>query len=233
MQQHPRQSGPARRRPLALAAGVLVLVAFAAACDPPPPPPPPPEVCDAPPGSDAASVRVMGACSRLSVDQIVAWFEGRTRPPYRATVPVRDLVRAYVEEGQAEGVRGDLAFVQGIIETGWFTFSGRVPPEANNFAGIGATDGTSLYATFRDARIGVRAQIQHLRAYADASATTCTAPPLAYACEDPRFGLVAPKGKAPTWNQFGGGIWATDPGYAGKVLDLYTSLLASAGLPLA
>ena len=49
-------------------------------------------------------------------------------------------------------------------------------------------------------------------------------------CVDPRFDLVSPKGKAPTWNQFGNGVWATDPGYASKVLDLYTNLLGSAGL---
>jgi flagellum-specific peptidoglycan hydrolase FlgJ len=44
---------------------------------------------------------------------------------------------------------------------------------------------------------------------------------------------VAPKGKAPTWNQFGNGIWATDPGYAAKILNLYSDMLASAGLTLA
>lgn len=175
----------------------------------------------------------MGACSRLSVDQIVAWFERYPgRPASRLQMPVRDLVTIYLEEGQAEGVRGDVAFVQAIVETGWFSFPGRVPPEANNFAGIGATDGTSAYATFPDVRTGVRAQIQHLRAYADATATACAVPPLHRPCVDPRFHLVHPKGKAPTWNQFGGGIWATDPGYAAKVLGRYEELLASAGLTL-
>jgi hypothetical protein len=222
------------RRPRSvLVAGVLALAVFGAGCIPEPAPPPP-VVCDPPAGSAPSAVAVMGPCVRLDVDQIVSWFEGKTtRPAYRALVPIRDLVTLYVEEGQAEGVRGDLALVQGIIETGWFSFGGRVPPEANNFAGIGATDGTSLFAVFESARIGVRAHIQHLRAYADASATTCTAPPLANPCVDPRFHLVAPKGKAPTWNQFGNGIWATDPGYAGKILNLYSDMLASAGLTLA
>ena len=101
----------------------------------------------------------------------------------------------YLEEGQAEGVRGDIAFVQSIIETGWFSFGGRVPPDANNFSGLGATDGTSSYATFADARTGVRAQIQHLRAYADATATSCTQPPLHNDCVDPRFNLVSAEGQ--------------------------------------
>jgi len=42
-----------------------------------------------------------------------------------------------------------------------------------------------------------------------------------------------PKGKAPTWNQFGGGVWATDLGYSFKILVLYDTLLAPLGKPLA
>jgi len=214
----------------ALVAAVLALVG--AGCVPDPPPPPP-AVCDAPAGSSATAVAVMGPCARLGVDQIVSWFEGKARPTYRALVPVRDLVAMFVEEGQAEGVRGDIAFVQSIIESGWFSFPGRVPASANNFSGFGATDSTASYGIFPDARTGVRAQIQHLRAYADTAATTCAVPPLHNPCVDPRFGYVAPKGKAPTWNQFGNGNWATDPAYAGKILNLYTDMLASAGLTLA
>ncbi|MBM3660633.1 MAG: hypothetical protein FJW95_14185 [Actinobacteria bacterium] len=225
-----------RRPRVLLAVGVLALAVATAACVPAPDPPPPPDVCDAPATSTATAVAVMGPCSRLSVDQIVAWYDGKTRsgtaPLSRAEVPVRDLVALYVEEGKAEGVRGDLAFVQGIIETGWFGFSGRVPPSANNFSGYGATDGTAAYGIFPDARTGVRVQIQHLRAYADPG-FACAAPPLANPCVTPRSVYVNPKGKAPTWNQFGGGVWATDPTYSTKILGLYTDLLGKYGLPLA
>src|SRR5262245_7661079 len=221
-----------RRSRALVAAAVLAVGGIAAAgCEPDPPPPPP--RCEAPAGSYWAIVPVMGSCSRASVDEIVNWWNSKPRPEYRASVPIADLVRMYIEEGRAEGVRGDLAFMQGIIETGWFSFPGRVPASANNFSGLGATDGTSLYATFPDARTGVRAQIQHLRAYADKTATSCTTPPLHNGCVDPRFNLVSPKGKAPTWNQFGNGVWATDPGYALKVLGLYDGLLTRIGLPLA
>jgi hypothetical protein len=222
-----------RRSRALLAAAVVAMGIVAAGCVPDPPPPPGPAVCGAPAGSNAYAVAVMGPCSRLSVQQIVDWWNAQGRPTYRASVPIDQLVTLYLEEGQAEGVRGDVAFVQSIIETGWFSFSGRVPPSANNFSGLGATDGTTLYAVFADARTGVRAQIQHLRAYADATATSCTMPPLHNGCVDPRFNLVSPKGKAPNWNQFGGGVWATDPTYASKVLNIYTSLLNSAGLGLA
>jgi len=222
----------------ALLAGGLV----AAACVPEPPPPAPGEVCAAPAGSTETAVAVMGRCPRLSVDQMVAWFESYPgRPTYRASVGIRELVTYYVEEGNAEGVRGDIAFAQAIVETGWF--SSTLTQTKNNFAGIGAVDTDPLggAATFPDARTGVRAQIQHLRAYADKTATTCTTPPLHRACVDPRFHLVSPKGKAPTWNQFGNGVWATDPTYSFKIVGrdgdvykgVYTRMLAKYGLPLA
>lgn len=224
-----------RRARALFAVGVVAIGLVAAGCDPEPPPPPPPDplVCDAPVGSYWGGVMVMGPCSQVSVQQIVDWWNAQNRPTYKASVPIDELVTMYLTEGQAEGVRGDIAFMQSIIETGWFSFGGRVPADANNFSGLGATDGTSSYATFPDARTGVRAQIQHLRAYADATATSCTQPPLHNACVDPRFDLVAPKGKAPTWNQFGGGVWATDLGYSFKVLVLYDLLLKTVGKPLA
>lgn len=237
-----RRLRPLRRSGPLLVAGVLALAVVGAACDPEPAPPPPnPDVCDVPTGSTATAVTVMGPCSRLSVDQIVAWFDSVPgKPAYKASVPIRDLVTYFVDEGRAEGVRGDLAFAQAIIETGYF--SSVIAQTKNNFAGIGAVDTDPLggAATFPDARTGVRAQIQHLRAYADKSATACTVPPLHYACVDPRFNLVSPKGKAPTWNQFGNGIWATDPTYAFKIVGqagdvykgVYTKMLEKYGLPL-
>lgn len=182
------------------------------------------------PAPAAAVVAVMGP-SRVSAPAIVAWFNTRTpRPPgaYMATVPVETLVRVYLEEGDSEGVTGDVAFVQSIVETGWFRFSGSIPASFNNFAGIGATDTNPAPAQFPDARTGVRAQIQHLRAYADPSATSCTVPPLRHPCVDPRFHLVTPKGRAPTWNQFGNGNWATASTYASSILTLYSEVLSFA-----
>jgi hypothetical protein len=208
----------ARRR------GVVTVVAAAAAvalsaCLPPPPPPPPPPV---------GTVTVMGPAT-VDAGRLVAWFRGRSPQPggaYGATVPVETLAQLYIQEGAAEGVRGDVAFIQGILETGWFRFGGSVPGWMNNFAGIGATDTNPAPAAFPDARTGVRAQIQHLRAYGDAGATTCTVPPLHRPCVDPRFHLVSPKGKAPTWNQMGNGNWATSSTYASSILRLHSEALA-------
>ena len=175
------------------------------------------------PTPQPVAVPIMGPPA-LNAGQLVAWFNGRQPRPsgdYAATVPVATLAQYFIEEGAAEGVAGDVAFAQSIHETGWFRFGGVVPPSANNFAGIGATDTDPTPAVFPDARTGVRAQIQHLRAYADASAYACAVPPLHNPCVDPRFALVVPKGKATTWNQMGNGNWATDPAYATAILTLY------------
>ena len=171
----------------------------------------------------------MGA-SEVPAASLAAWYRAKSRVTYRATVSPEALAAAFVAEGQREGVRGDIAFAQAVLETGWFAFSGSVSPSSNNFAGIGATDAGGAPARFSNATLGVRAQIQHLRAYADRTATSCTTPPLHAKCEDPRFHLVSPKGKAPTWNVMGNGNWATDPGYAAKVLGLYKEMRAYAGL---
>lgn len=166
--------------------------------------------------------------SRLTAAQLAGWAAGRPSQPsglYAATVPLPALVQIFIEEGALEGVTGDIAFVQSVIETGWFRFGGVVQPASNNFAGIGATDSGGTPATFPDARTGVRAQIQHLRAYADATALTCTIPPLSMPCVDPRFHLVLPKGKATAWNDLGAGNWATAQGYGVSIVNLYQDAL--------
>jgi hypothetical protein len=215
-----------RRHATLLAALVLVAAGALAACKPTPSPSAAPPAAGSGP---SGSVSIMGS-ARLDAARLAAWFHNRQPQPggtYAATVPVETLAQYYVEEGAAEGVKGDVAFMQAIIETGWFRFGGSVPAANNNFAGIGATNTNPAPAAFPTARTGVRAQIQHLRAYADASAVTCAVPPLHHGCVDPRFALVTPKGKASTWNQMGNGNWATSSTYASSILGLYNQALAS------
>lgn len=173
---------------------------------------------------------VMGP-SGLTADQLALYFAVKKPPdgPYLTTT-MAELTKSFVDEGIVENVRGDIAFAQAIIETGWFRFDGQVAWYQNNFAGIGATDGGEAGATFPNAATGVRAQIQHLRAYADPNAKTCTKPPLYTDCVDPRFDRVDPKGRAPTWEQMGNGNWATDPAYSVKVIGLYNEMRVFCGL---
>ena len=216
-----------RSRVAGLALMVVALAAAACATRLPTSP------SETPSSPSSSTVRIM-APSRLTSAQLVAWFRGRTPQPsgtYAATVPVDTLAQIFIEEGAAEGVTGDVAFMQSIVETGWFRFTGAVPASKNNFSGLGAVDSSpGEAATFPDARTGVRAQIQHLRAYADPTATTCAVPPLHYSCVDPRFDLVSPKGKATTWNQMGNGNWASASTYASSILLLFTEALTFSGL---
>jgi hypothetical protein len=224
MVMHPMSSPRSRLLAVVLCVGMTAVLAACGGRAPTAP-----SVTPSPAGR---TVGIMGP-ARLAPAQLVAWFRARTPPPsgtYAASEPVEALAAYFVEEGAAEGVTGDVAFVQSVLETGWFRFGGTVQPWMNNFAGIGATDSGPAPATFPDARTGIRAQIQHLRAYADPSAYACTVPPLHRPCVDPRFHLVLPKGRAPTWNQLGSGNWASAPHYAASILTLYDEVLAFNGL---
>ncbi len=222
-----RAEVPAMRRSLLLTAAILS-TAVLGACQPPPPPvvralvPTTPT----PPATAVGRAGPVMAASRVTASEMAAWYSASTSATPRSTVSVEVLAQLFLDEGAAEGVTGDVAFVQTMIETGWLRFpdGGQVRAEYNNFAGIGAVDGGSASgpARFPDARTGVRAQIQHLRVYADPAVTPQN---LAHPLESPRFHLVRPRGKAPSWSVFGNGNWATDPGYAAKIERLYSRLL--------
>ncbi len=175
--------------------------------------------------------------ARLDAVQIASWFLANPARAgvYALDIDVLELAELFLEEGEREGVAGDLAFAQSVLETGSFSYPahGQVRAHFNNYAGLGACDGGACtVARFPTPRIGVRAQIHHLRAYADPTVTRDTlASPLA----SPRFELVQPKGRAPNWEDMGGsrpglqGVnWASDPRYSHKILALYDSMLAFA-----
>ena len=76
-------------------------------------------------------------------------------------------------------------------------------------------------ASFADQRTGVRAHIQHLKAYASNA-------PLFQPVVAPRFHLVA-RGVAPSLSKLMG-RWAIDPLYDRKILALIRRLYESAGI---
>jgi peptidoglycan hydrolase CwlO-like protein len=167
----------------------------------------------------------------LSAEQMAAWWHTRNYSFRVAGTSIEELAQLFVEEGQAEGVRGDLAFAQSIVETGGFSAS-----PSYNFAGLGWCDSCSTGRKFPTPRDGIRAQIQHLKNYAD---STSRASGLAYAPSpywygsDPavalrNFDTFFAKGWAPTWNDMGHGNWATDRAYSGKVLNVYAAMVAFA-----
>ena len=96
------------------------------------------------------------------------------------------------DEAVAEGVSPELLFAPVMKETAWLQFGGDVTIGQFNFGGLGATGGGAAGASFPSVQIGLRAQVQHLRAYADSSATPQA---LSHSLVDPRFTYVR-KGSA-------------------------------------
>ena len=129
-----------------------------------------------------------------------------------------ELPKLYREEAAIEGVNADLAFAQMCLETDFLRFSNGTKPEQNNFAGLSGMGAATQ--TFLDPRIGVRAHIQHLKAYASPE-------PLLQQPVDPRFRFVR-RGVAPTLAQLGD-RWSSDPHYATKVMAIVRRLYESIG----
>jgi hypothetical protein len=151
--------------------------------------------------------------SAFTAEELAAWYAERGQGG-QAAVPATELARLYVAEGRLEGVRGDVAFAQAILETGWFRNDDT--RRFNNYAGIGHCDSCPTGFAFDSPQEGVRAQIQHLKSYAVAGAVFAN--PLV----DRR--LIGPAGCCRTWNALTG-IYATNPVYGPLVLGIYERML--------
>ena len=176
--------------------------------------------------TEAGKTEIMGK-AKASAQQMALFARSKNAEPQLPACSLEQLAQFFLEEGEAEGVRGDVAFAQSLHETGFFKYGGIVLPTQNNYAGIGALNGnaTGQAATFPDPRTGVRAQIQHLKAYASTE-------PLVNACVDPRFSLVT-RGSAPyvEWlgaadNPNGKGWAVPGSGYGANVVKLLSQIMA-------
>ena len=175
--------------------------------------------------------------STTNVTQMVQFYKntGETYPTEKlkkgGAESIEKFASIYYEEATAEGVDPAVAWCQSMKETGWLQFGGQVKIEQFNFAGLGATDNGASGADFskygeNGVRMGVRAQIQHLKAYA---VSGLTEKDLKYTCVDPRFRLVN-KGSAKyvEWlgtheNPIGAG-WATGVEYGQGIIKLMNQL---------
>jgi len=172
----------------------------------------------------SASSPILGP-SRLSAQQLADFVRASGFKP-RITVPLDTLAQYYITEGDAAGVRGDVAFAQSILETAWFTFpgGGQVAVQDNNFAGIGACDSCAHGFSFPTAQIGVRAQMQALRIYVD---PTLTATTLKQPLVMPKMLNLGFRGKVQTWWDLWG-TWATGAFYGQRVYDIYEKMVTFA-----
>ncbi len=175
---------------------------------------------------EETKTEIMGTAVATAA-QMALFCRSKNAEPQLPACSLEQLAVMFLEEGAAEGVRGDVAFAQSLHETGFFKYTGIVTPTQNNYAGIGALNNNKRgeAATFPDPRTGVRAQIQHLKAYASTEA-------LVNACVDPRFSLVA-RGSAPFVEWLGAGDnpngkgWAVPgKGYGGKVITMLKNIIA-------
>jgi len=153
------------------------------------------------------------SASAFTAEELTAWYlvEGHGS---QASVPIDQLITSFIDEGTAEGVRGDMAFAQSIHETGYFANSDTIG--RNNFAGIGHCEACGGGFSFPSAQMGVRAQIQLLKSYAEEHPTYNS--PRA----DPS--LDGPAGCCTTWSDLTG-VWASDPNYGPHILNGYLTML--------
>ncbi|MGL5480055.1 MAG: N-acetylmuramoyl-L-alanine amidase [Clostridium sp.] len=145
--------------------------------------------------------------------------------PNKSEKYAKDFVSMVFEEANAEGLRADVAFAQMMKETNYLKFTGVVTEDQNNFGGLGATGEIDPETgketkglSFKDIRTGIRANIQHLKAYANTKALNKT-------CVDPRFKYVKRgSSKYVEWlgiqeNPNGSG-WAADKNYGYDIINM-------------
>jgi hypothetical protein len=143
---------------------------------------------------------------KTRAEKLVSFFLSENKNADRAFV--EELAFIYIAEAENEGINHDIAFVQMCLETGFLRFGGLVKPEMNNFCGLGAIGPGQPGVSFPTAQIGIRAHIQHLKAYA-------TELPLKGELVDPRYHLVR-RGSVPEVQGLAG-TWAADRNYAQKI----------------
>jgi hypothetical protein len=151
------------------------------------------------------SIKVMGK-GTLTVSQMITFLLSQN--PQIDSLSAKEFIDEYVSASAKEGVNHDLAFCQMCLETGFLKFDGMVPPDMNNYAGIGAFEGSQEIDKYLSMREGVIAHVQHLKAYASTA-------PLNLPLIDKHFGNVK-RGCAPTLNQLAL-RWAEDKLYAVKI----------------
>ena len=170
--------------------------------------------------------------STTTVNQMVNYYNAKASYPayYAATdaPDIRTFCQMYYDEAMKEGVDPALAFTQSMKETGFLKFTGQVKIEQFNFAGMGVTDASTNGDSYQNVREGIRAHVQHLKAYAVKN------PAFANPVVDKRYSswfAANRSGTAPYIEWLGisenpsGFGWATEKGYGYSILNDYMNQL--------
>ncbi|NFV12578.1 N-acetylmuramoyl-L-alanine amidase [Clostridium sporogenes] len=166
----------------------------------------------------ASSATTIIGQAELTQEQALNYF--RTRNSEKSDQDIKDFISIVWQEANLEGIRPDVVFTQIMKETNFLRFTGDVKECQNNFAGIGATGGGVQGAYFKDVRTGVRAVVQHLKAYSSTEI-------LKSSCVDPRFTYVK-RGISPYVEWLGIGEnpnypdegWAADNNYGKNIVSM-------------
>ncbi len=169
--------------------------------------------------------------SSVTVSQMVKYYNTYSSIAYPSAAltkggaaDIETFCKIIKEEADAENMKADVVFIQAMLETGYLKFGGDVKISQFNFAGLGATGNGVAGNSFKDVRTGIRAQVQHLKAYANKEALKNT-------CVDVRFSYVT-RGSAPYVEWLGiqenpnGGGWAASKNYGNDLLGLINKLKA-------
>ncbi|MBO0568449.1 N-acetylmuramoyl-L-alanine amidase [Clostridium botulinum] len=155
---------------------------------------------------------------QLTQEQALNYFKSRNSE--KSDQAIKNFISIVWQEANLEGIKPDVVFIQIMKETNFLRFTGDVKECQNNFAGIGATGGGVSGAYFKDTRTGVRAVVQHLKAY-------CSNEELRTSCVDPRFTYVK-RGISPYVEWLGIGEnpnypdqgWAADNNYGKSIASM-------------
>lgn len=159
--------------------------------------------------SDQPISRQIYAKPTKDENQLLKFFISKC--PSENYLKAKKIAKIYIEECAIEGINSDVAFVQMCLETNFLRYGNLVKKEWNNFCGLGAIDKNNPGLKFDTMRLGVRAHVQHLHAYATTSDIL-----LKQELIDPRYKYVNPRGKSP--DIFGlSGTWASDKQYSEKL----------------
>ena len=169
--------------------------------------------------------------SSVTVSQMVKYYNKYSSIAYPSAAltkggaaDIETFCKIIKEEADAENMKADVVFIQAMLETGYLKFGGDVKISQFNFAGLGAIGNGVAGNSFKDVRTGIRAQVQHLKAYANKEALKNT-------CVDVRFSYVT-RGSAPYVEWLGiqenpnGGGWAASKNYGNDLLGLINKLKA-------
>ncbi len=159
--------------------------------------------------------------SALDAAQLVTWYRNQGYVDL-TPAPIAQLAGWYLQAGSQEGIRGDVAFAQAVLETGGFSSPDSVL--YNNYAGIGHCDTCATGWKFPSPHGGVLGQTQLLRIFADGNPPSGGPGPVLAALAPGRQGRRA---CCPTWESLTG-VWASDPTYGTQILGIYQQMLASA-----